>query len=152
MRSSCGRCCSRLRTLGRERGSADELRDVLALARYVEGWGVPGDFGVVGWARVFTAENAAYGFVDERTPELAIAVAPGLRGSGLGTALMKGVLDIARGRHDGVSLSVRVDNSAFRLYERFGFVVVPDTELAHDGGVAVSVSYCAGKDRRPGAM
>lgn len=135
------------REQGRE--SSEELRGIPALARYVEGWGRVGDFGVVGgegdvpqgaaWARLFTAENAAYGFVDEYTPELAIAVSPGLRGTGLGTALMIGLLDAARRSYDAVSLSVRVDNPALRLYERLGFVVVPDTELAHDGTTSVTM-------------
>ncbi|WP_194853035.1 GNAT family N-acetyltransferase [Nocardia sp. SYP-A9097] len=135
------------REQGRE--SAEELRGIPALARYVEGWGARGDFGVVGgegdvpqgaaWARVFTTENPAYGFVDEYTPELAIAVVPGLRGSGLGSALMNGLIETAERSYDAVSLSVRQSNPARKLYERLGFVVVPSSEYEHDGSTSVTM-------------
>lgn len=52
---------------------------------------------------------------------------------------MMGLLDAARPSYGAVSLSVRVDNPALRLYERLGFTVVPDTELAHDGTTSVTM-------------
>ncbi|MEV6768007.1 GNAT family N-acetyltransferase [Nocardia sp. NPDC051030] len=135
----------------REQGmtSPDELRAVPELARYVEGWGVAGDLGVIAeedgvllgaaWARMFTRENAAYGYVDDATPEIAIAVAPEGRGAGLGTQLMTGLLDAMRPVYDSVSLSVRRENPALRLYERLGFVEVPDTDHGNRAGT-VSVT------------
>jgi ribosomal protein S18 acetylase RimI-like enzyme len=100
---------------------------------YVKGWGRSGDTAVVAlengfpvgaaWYRLFTAEHAAYGFVDERTPELAIAVVPNARGRGIGEALLRALLEHARG--DGfraISLSVDPENRrALELYERLGF-------------------------------
>ncbi|WP_280261309.1 GNAT family N-acetyltransferase [Nocardia wallacei] len=123
----------------------EDLRTVPELARYVEKWGGADDLGVVGgtdpetplgaaWIRRFTADNAAYGFVDERTPELAIGVAPRARGTGLGTALLTRLLDEAAARYDAVCLSVRETNPARRLYERLGFALVPGSEKTNRVG------------------
>ena len=104
----------------------------LPLSRYVEGWGRPGDSALIliddfhpvaaAWYRLFTAAEPGYGFVDEATPELTIAVVPSRRGRGLGDELLTGLF--AQAREDGfttVSLSVEPDNPALALYERHGF-------------------------------
>jgi ribosomal protein S18 acetylase RimI-like enzyme len=103
--------------------------------RYVYGWGRRGDTGVIAldegfpvgaaWYRLFAADQPGYGFVDERTPELAIAVVPSKRGHGYGKELLDGLLDRARLEgHAALSLSVERDNPAIRLYEKFGFRTV----------------------------
>ena len=112
----------------REAGSAEEEPTY----RYVYNWGRPGDAGVIAldegfpvgaaWYRLFEADNPGYGFVDEETPELSIAIVPSKRGTGLGSELLEALL--ARAREDGhESLTLAVDrgNPAIRLYERFGF-------------------------------
>lgn len=102
------------------------------VARYVDGWGRPGDTGFIAeehgqpvgaaWLRLLTRERPGYGFIDTTIPELSIAVAPGRRGSGIGLALLTAILDAARqAGHPAVSLAVEVDNPAQRLYERVGF-------------------------------
>ncbi|MTE13042.1 GNAT family N-acetyltransferase [Nocardia aurantiaca] len=130
----------------RDRGvvSPEQLMDQPNLARYVRGWGATGDLGMVGgtdgvllgaaWLRRFTAENAAFGYIDADTPELAIGVAPDSRGTGLGTALMNALLDAAREQYEAVSLSVRLENPARRLYQRLGFVDVPGSEIVNPAG------------------
>jgi ribosomal protein S18 acetylase RimI-like enzyme len=120
-------------------GHAPLSRDVLSrpeIAKYVEGWGRAGDIGLVAvdldgreaigaaWLRLFTGADRGFGYVDDRTPELGIAVVPHRRGEGIGTALLTGLLDAARERYDAVSLSVSADNPAVRLYERLGFARV----------------------------
>jgi ribosomal protein S18 acetylase RimI-like enzyme len=116
------------------------LRARPELARYVDGWDRrAGDLGVVvvdndtaapvgaAWLRLLTGDATGYGYVDDDTPELAIAVLPTHRGRRLGTRLLGDLLDAARGSFDAVSLSVRADNPARRLYERTGFRPVAST-------------------------
>ncbi|NKY88463.1 GNAT family N-acetyltransferase [Nocardia veterana] len=121
----------------------DELRALPELARYVEGWGRNGDLGIVGgpdggagaaWLRLFPADNPGYGYLDDAVPELAIGVAPRLRGTGLGTALLRRLLTEARERYDAVSLSVRQSNPALRLYERLGFDIVAGSQVVNRVG------------------
>ena len=73
---------------------------------YVKAWGRPGDTAVIAlvdgfpvgaaWFRLFKAGSAGYGFIDERTPELAVAVVPNARGKGVGSALLSSLLERAR--------------------------------------------------------
>ena len=105
------------------------------LERYVAGWGRPGDNAVVAidefqpvgaaWYRLFEADEPGYGFVDEQTPELTIAIVPSMRGRGLGEELLSVLLDRAReeGRPRNIH-SVEPDNPAIRLYEQHGFARV----------------------------
>ena len=105
------------------------------LERYVAGWGRPGDNALVAidefqpvgaaWYRLFEADEPGYGFVDEQTPELTIAIVPSMRGQGLGEELLSALLD--RAREEGrlrISLSVEPDNPAIRMYEHHGFASV----------------------------
>ena len=73
------------------------------------------------WCRRMSATDPGYGFVDEATPELGMAVISAARGRGIGSALLADLLE----RHPTMSLSVDDDNvGARRLYERHGFVTV----------------------------
>jgi ribosomal protein S18 acetylase RimI-like enzyme len=119
-------------------GRRPTLAEALAVpefARYVHGWGRPGDGGVVAveagwrvgaaWYRLFAEDDHGYGFVGETVPELSLAVVAERRGQGIGRALLDAALVHASA--DGfraISLSVEPDNPARRLYERAGFVRV----------------------------
>ena len=103
------------------------------VALYVKAWGRPGDTAVIAiekgfpvgaaWYRLFGRDRPGYGFVDERTPELAIAVVPNARGKGVGSALLDALLGRARAAgYPTISLSVdRANAGAIELYERHGF-------------------------------
>lgn len=106
------------------------------LSRYVQGWGQSGDFGLkalasgdtqpvgAAWLRLLTGENRGYGYVNDLTPELSIAVVAQYRGKGIGTLLLKGLLESVRDVYSAVSLSVSCENPALRLYKRLGFEIV----------------------------
>jgi GNAT superfamily N-acetyltransferase len=108
----------------------------LPVARYVNNWGRPGDTGLVAWEngpigaawyRLFKANAPGFGFVDEQTPELTIAVVPSRRGSGLGGDLMKALLERARGEgYEAISLSA--EQGMTKLYERHGFRPVEEKD------------------------
>ena len=71
--------------------------------------------------------DPGYGFVRDDVPELSVSVWQGHRGRGVGGALLRAVIREARGRGlPGISLSVDSGNPARRLYQRHGFVDVPD--------------------------
>ncbi len=103
------------------------------LAKYVEDWGQAGDVGYIAindqqqligavTARVLPADNQGYGYIDEVTPELGLAVLDEYRGQGVGTALMQALLTELRQQQIAqVSLSVDPSNPFVRLYERLGF-------------------------------
>lgn len=74
------------------------------------------------WYRIFTNERHGDGFVDETTPELAIAVRAGHRRHGIGRLLLDRIAD--RARQDGIGrigLSANRDNPARRLYVAAGY-------------------------------
>ncbi len=121
-----------------ERPSMDAVLAEPRNARYVGGWGRPGDVALcaldrrdepvgAAWYRRFRAVEPGYGFVADDVPELAIGVYPEFRRQRVGSLLL-GAL-VARARRDGeraLSLSVHRENPATRLYARHGFEVVAD--------------------------
>jgi GNAT superfamily N-acetyltransferase len=115
--------------------------------RYHRGWGRPGDLGViatvegetvgVAYCRLFTEDDHGHGYVDERTPEVAVAVSDGHRGRGLGARLLENLAEQARAAgFEQLSLSVDAANPARRLYERLGYREV----AADDDGVRMVVT------------
>ena len=107
------------------------------VSRYVRGWGRPGDTALIAlengfpvgaaWFRLFREAEPGYGFVDEATPELAIAVVPSKRGHGIGDELLVALIQKAQSAGYGrLSLSVEPGNPARKLYERHGFAVVDE--------------------------
>lgn len=122
-----------------ERPAMETVLAVPQNARYVEGWGRPGDVALyaldlrdepvgAAWYRTFSAAASGYGYVADDVPELSIGVYPEFRGQQVGTLLL-GAL-VARAERDGVralSLSVNRENPAKRLYARLGFEVVGES-------------------------
>ena len=107
-----------------------------ALYPYVADWrGRAGDLGFVAvtesgspagaaWLRLMPTDWPLYRYVRCDIPELAIAVLPNCIGGGVGTKLLKTLIEASKTVHPAIVLSVRQDNPARRLYERFGFHTV----------------------------
>jgi ribosomal protein S18 acetylase RimI-like enzyme len=106
------------------------------LARYVLGWGKKDDRGFAAvdevslqpigavWMRLFSAEYKGYGYVGDDIPELSMALHPAYRDQGIGTDLLRHLIEDARQKYPALSLSVSSDNPAVRLYQRLGFEVI----------------------------
>ena len=112
--------------------AADHWPDPDGPRRYVEGFGRPGDGGVIAeegaepagaaWYRLLPASDAGYGYVADDVPELTIGVAAAYRGQGVAAELLERLKATAAADGFGaLSLSVEPDNHARRIYERSGF-------------------------------
>ena len=111
------------------------------IGRYVDGWGRPGDTVLIamdgghrvgaGWIRIFRETAPGYGFIDENTPELTVAVVPSRQGEGIGLQLLRGLLDrAAADAYRAVSVSVEKGHPEVALYEGEGFEQVGETTHA----------------------
>jgi ribosomal protein S18 acetylase RimI-like enzyme len=109
------------------------------LSAYFDGFGRAGDHALVletengldgaVWVRLYEEANRSYGFVDERTPELGIALREEWRDRGIGEQLINAMIDkLAREGFKQVSLSVDKRNRAMALYERMGFHIFSETD------------------------
>lgn len=118
--------------------SHDEAMAHPEVGRYHEDWGRYGDLGVAArvdgaviggaYCRLFTETNHGAGYVDDATPELAIAIQSGHRGMGVGGQLLAALEELAR--EAGIarlSLSVQRENPAARLYRRCGYESVKES-------------------------
>ncbi|MBD2502151.1 GNAT family N-acetyltransferase [Anabaena azotica] len=116
------------------------------LVKYVKDWGLEGDMGFAAtlvdsnlsvgaaWLRLFTANNQGYGYIDDQTPELAIAILPEYRNQGIGTHLITHLIATAKAIYPSISLSTRKSNPALRLYQRLGWKIVPGSETVNRVG------------------
>ncbi len=114
--------------------TADQILADPRYALYLAGWTRPGDYGLVAehdgpvgaaWYRTFTDASHGFGFVAADVPELAIAVIASRRHEGIGRRLLIELVNTSVGQgHPALSLSVREENPARRLYESVGFVCV----------------------------
>ena len=121
------------------RTSPDTPRDIVRqpeYARHVEGWGRAGDTGFVAYDAERRDEllGAAWfrlppGAREDPTPELAFAVSSGHRKRGIGAALLTQLVK-ANPQYSAVSISAPPNNPTVRLYERFGFKIVQQSERA----------------------
>lgn len=100
------------------------------LQLYISNFGKPDDYAlaaesegrIVGaaWARIIPD----YGHIDDDTPSLAISLYKEYRGKGIGTRLMKSLLQLLRENgYKRASLSVQKENYAFHMYQTLGFEV-----------------------------
>lgn len=77
------------------------------------------------WVRVMED----YGHLEEGVPSFAISLYKEYRGQGIGTALMKRMLqELAQRGYEKASLAVQKANYAVRMYQNVGFEIVEENE------------------------
>lgn len=119
-------------------------RDILLhpdLTVYYERWGLKGDIAFVAehtvtnellacaWGRLFKTDRKGFGFVNENTPEISLAVSPGYKNKGIGTKLLRIILkEYHEAGFKNVSLSVSRQNPCVDLYKREGFTLYLENE------------------------
>jgi ribosomal protein S18 acetylase RimI-like enzyme len=108
------------------------------LTKYWRDWGREGDRGVVAlrepdglpvacaWVRLFSTEDPC--FVAEGVREVAVGTLAQVRGLGYGTHVLERIIESCRSDCAGISLSVRADNPAVRLYRRLGFDTIAEMQ------------------------
>ncbi len=77
------------------------------------------------WVRIMND----YGHIDNETPSFAISLYKEYRGLGIGTALMKEMLDLLKSQgYKRASLSVQKANYAAKMYLDIGFQIVDEND------------------------
>ena len=77
------------------------------------------------WVRIMND----YGHVDNETPSFAISLYPDYRGHGIGTALMKSMLNLLKSeKYKQASLAVQKANYAVKMYKGLGFEIIDENE------------------------
>ncbi len=77
------------------------------------------------WVRIMND----YGYIDDKTPSFAISLYEEYRNLGIGTALMRDMLELLKNKgYKKTSLSVQKANYAVRMYQKVGFEVIDENE------------------------
>lgn len=109
------------------------------LYRYIKDFGQNGDTCFIAelqgeliggiWTRLFSENGKGYGYVDEKTPELSMAVYKPFRRLGIGKQLLDKMLNkLTDLGYIQVSLSVDKQNHAFDFYIKHGFKILESTD------------------------
>ena len=113
-----------------------EIIEQPELKHYYDGFGIDeADFCIVAddegkvigavWTRIMND----YGHVDEETPSFAISLYKEYRGQGIGTKLMKEMLNLLKEKgYKRASLAVQKANYAVKMYENVGFKAVDEND------------------------
>ena len=113
-----------------------EIVEQPELKLYYDGFGIgEADFCIVAddegnvigavWTRIMND----YGHVDEETPSFAISLYKEYRGQGIGTKLMKEMLNLLKEKgYKRASLAVQKANYAVKMYENVGFKAVDEND------------------------
>ena len=113
-----------------------EIIEQPELKLYYDGFGIgEADFCIVAddegkvigavWTRIMND----YGHVDEETPSFAISLYKEYRGQGIGTKLMKEMLNLLKEKgYKRASLAVQKANYAVKMYENVGFKAVEEND------------------------
>jgi len=117
------------------KGNEKLSRDIIKLpelSRYIKDFGQLNDICLTAeiegkligaiWTRIFSENEKGFGFVNAETPELSMAVYEQNRHQGLGTVLLKAMIQRLKVQnYSQVSLSVDIRNYAYNFYKKYGF-------------------------------
>jgi ribosomal protein S18 acetylase RimI-like enzyme len=102
---------------------------------YIKDFGKPDDNCLVAVCNgkiigaVWTRIIKGFGSVDEKTPEFAISLYREYRGRGIGTSLMREMLELLRSKgYTQTSLAVQKENYAVKMYKAVGFEIIRELE------------------------
>lgn len=71
----------------------------------------------------------AFGHIEDNVPEFAISTYPQYRGKGIGTTLMRKMLEYLKSYgYSKTSLAVQKDNYAVEMYQKVGFTICDENE------------------------
>ena len=77
------------------------------------------------WSRIIDD----YGHIDNETPSIAISLYKEYRNKGIGTELLRQMLDLLRNEgYKSVSLSVQKANYAIKMYQKAGFQILSQND------------------------
>ena len=118
-----------------------EIIKIPELACYIKDFGKDTDLCLVAelhgkligaiWTRIYTETEKGFGYVDSKTPELSMSVVENYRQQGIGTKLLKAMIDkLSKLNYEQVSLSVDRLNYALKLYQKFGFQMVKSDDTS----------------------
>ena len=119
---------------GVEKPNKEEFLKQPNISKYLDGFGIKNsDSGFIAendrnqliaaaWFRLFDNSNKGYGYISDDIPELSIAVLKEYRGKGIGSKLLKALIEKAKSDgYPAISLSVDLENTACSLYVSAGF-------------------------------
>lgn len=117
------------------------------LFAYIKGFGQQSDMCLVAewekqligaiWIRLFTEEAKGYGFVNEQTPELSMALLENYQNKGIGTQLLKKMIEkLTDLKYKHVSLSVDKRNFAYNMYKKHHF-----KEIHAEGNSIIMIKF-----------
>jgi len=81
------------------------------------------------WVRILSGEIKGFGNVDDETPEFAISLFKEYRNQGIGTKLMREMIDYLKNKgYQQCSLAVQKANYAAKMYLNLGFEIIKEKE------------------------
>ncbi|MEL7249264.1 MAG: GNAT family N-acetyltransferase [Bacteroidota bacterium] len=91
------------------------------------------------WGQLFSAEQPGYGFIDEQTPEITIAIKEDFRAQAIGTLLLQAIeIPYLEMGVPALSLSVDQLSPAIALYLRSGYQIHEEAGTAYTMRKALS--------------
>lgn len=81
------------------------------------------------WVRLFDGEIKGFGYINDKTPEFAIALYKKYRNQGIGTLMMQKMISYLKDKgYQQASLSVQKENYAVNLYKNLGFKIIDEND------------------------